>query len=125
VHLVQLQTTVNTDGGILTDMLLLLFLALPLLVQAHPVSKEFLPLDCEDVFHNGSIHSGVYTIYPGGPEKPVEVYCDMGCDEYDGHKDGKWTVIQKRIDGSVNFYRPWEQYKNGFGNVSGEYWLGE
>ncbi|KAL1281580.1 hypothetical protein QQF64_000383 [Cirrhinus molitorella] len=28
------------------------------------------------------------------------------------------------MDGSVNFYRPWNQYKRGFGNVEGEYWLG-
>ncbi|XP_059411091.1 microfibril-associated glycoprotein 4-like [Carassius carassius] len=28
------------------------------------------------------------------------------------------------MDGSVNFYRPWDQYKRGFGNVEGEYWLG-
>uniref|UniRef100_A0AAR2LVH6 Fibrinogen C-terminal domain-containing protein n=1 Tax=Pygocentrus nattereri TaxID=42514 RepID=A0AAR2LVH6_PYGNA len=108
---------------ILTAMLLL-FVALPLLVQSIPVNKRFLPLDCEDIFNNGSNQSGVYTIYPKGPEKAVQVYCDMGCNEYDSHKDGKWTVIQKRTDGSVNFYRMWEQYKNGFGNLSGEYWLG-
>uniref|UniRef100_A0A8C5BY77 Fibrinogen C-terminal domain-containing protein n=1 Tax=Gadus morhua TaxID=8049 RepID=A0A8C5BY77_GADMO len=33
-------------------------------------------------------------------------------------------VIQRRTDGTINFYRGWEQYKNGFGQASSEYWLG-
>ncbi|CAB1418434.1 unnamed protein product [Pleuronectes platessa] len=33
------------------------------------------------------------------------------------------SVIQRREDGSVNFFRGWESYREGFGKITGEHWL--
>uniref|UniRef100_A0A182KDK3 Fibrinogen C-terminal domain-containing protein n=1 Tax=Anopheles christyi TaxID=43041 RepID=A0A182KDK3_9DIPT len=63
--------------------------------------------------------SGVYKIRPENPFKqPITVLCEQ---EYES---GGWVVIQHRFDGSTNFYREWDEYQKGFGNLDGEFWLG-
>ncbi|XP_026207713.1 microfibril-associated glycoprotein 4-like [Anabas testudineus] len=94
-----------------------LFLLLaPLLTSC---SELYRPVDCSDIRQrDNSSPSGVYTIYPLGERSAVQVYCDMDS------SGGGWTVFQRRMDGTVNFYRPWDYYKFGFGDPAGEYWLG-
>ena len=74
-------------------------------------------IDCKDAYQNGHTTSGVYTINPDN-QTEFKVYCDMDTD------GGGWTVIQRRFDGSVTFDRNWAECESGFGNKTGEYWLG-
>uniref|UniRef100_UPI003F778353 Angiopoietin-1 n=1 Tax=Homo sapiens TaxID=9606 RepID=UPI003F778353 len=74
--------------------------------------------DCADVYQAGFNKSGIYTIYINNMPEPKKVFCNMDVN------GGGWTVIQHREDGSLDFQRGWKEYKMGFGNPSGEYWLG-
>jgi len=33
-------------------------------------------------------------------------------------------VFQRRMNGTEDFYRNWQNYRDGFGNLDGEFWLG-
>lgn len=37
---------------------------------------------------------------------------------------GGWTVIQRRKAGLTSFNHDWKKYKNGFGTIRGDFWLG-
>ncbi|XP_028260565.1 angiopoietin-related protein 3 [Parambassis ranga] len=75
-----------------------------------------LPVDCSGVFNKGEANSGIYVIKPNRSE-PFNVYCEMG-------SDGGSTVIQRRVDGSVDFDQTWEKYEKGFGDLEKDFWLG-
>ncbi|XP_023169442.2 angiopoietin-related protein 3-like [Drosophila hydei] len=50
--------------------------------------------------------------------KPFDVLCDS---QLAGQG---WAVIQRRFDGSENFYRNWSEYRDGFGDLHGEFFIG-
>ena len=73
--------------------------------------------NCAEVFKSGGKISGLYKIDPDGLGE-FEVFCDQKT------AGGGWTLFQRRQDGSVDFFRGWNDYKRGFGNLNGEFWLG-
>ncbi|XP_067239554.1 angiopoietin-related protein 1a isoform X2 [Chanodichthys erythropterus] len=74
--------------------------------------------DCFQVRQAGHSTSGMYLLKAEGSDRLIQVWCEHKLD------NGGWTVFQRRKDGSVNFFRNWENYKKGFGNIDGEHWLG-
>ncbi|XP_041373705.1 techylectin-5B-like isoform X2 [Gigantopelta aegis] len=75
--------------------------------------------DCYDVMMNGGATNGVYAILPRDNGPPINVSCE------NDSINGGWLVIQRRTDGSENFYRTWNDYRDGFGDFNNEFWLGD
>ncbi|XP_059850447.1 tenascin-like isoform X6 [Hypanus sabinus] len=77
------------------------------------------PKDCSQTLLNEETSSGLQTIFMNGNRsQPLQVFCDMTTD------GGGWMVFQRRENGEVDFFRKWKEYAAGFGNPSGEFWLG-
>ena len=83
------------------------------LYSKHYSSKQ----NCFDWYKAGATSNGIYEV---SLTKKItrKVYCYM---EGEG---GGWMAFQRRFNGSVKFRRNWNEYKEGFGNHDGEYWLG-
>jgi len=63
--------------------------------------------------------SGVYFLKSTSPIlDKAPVYCDTKTD------GGGWLVFQRRQGGTVDFFRNWMAYKQGFGNLTTEFWWG-
>ncbi|EDW10448.1 microfibril-associated glycoprotein 4 [Drosophila mojavensis] len=60
----------------------------------------------------------VHVIQVNGVPEPFQVLCNSQL------AGNGWTVIQRRINGEVDFYRSWDEYKRGFGNATGEFFIG-
>ncbi|KAL5479753.1 hypothetical protein EMCRGX_G023326 [Ephydatia muelleri] len=88
------------------------------------LNSNFMPArNCKQLYDDGFRTSGLYNIMPRSshsatPTHNIVVYCDMSL------QGGGWTVIQRRVDGTINFNRYWVDYKMGFGNLKGNFWLG-
>lgn len=61
--------------------------------------------DCFQVRQAGHSTSGMYLLKAEGSDRLIQAWCEHKLD------NGGWTVFQRRKDGSVNFFRNWENYK--------------
>ncbi|XP_054083688.1 fibrinogen-like protein A [Zeugodacus cucurbitae] len=64
-----------------------------------------------------SRRNGIYSIQIQNLDD-LKVFCVEDVDF------GGWLVIQRRQNDSVDFYRNWMDYKEGFGDLTGNYWIG-
>ncbi|XP_029114421.1 fibrinogen-like protein 1-like protein isoform X2 [Scleropages formosus] len=78
--------------------------------------QEF-PVDCHEIWQmsGGQAWDGLYLIQPAG--SLIVAYCAM--------QEGGWTVVQHiTVNSTVDFDRTWDEYKLGFGALTGDHWLG-
>ena len=72
---------------------------------------------CQDAYNKRFVRDNIVMIdIPVvGPSK---VRCDMAT------QPGGWIIFQRRVDATVDFYLTWADYRGGFGDLHGNFWLG-
>ncbi|XP_050082244.1 fibrinogen-like protein A [Anopheles aquasalis] len=81
------------------------------------IQNNVLPSSCKDVLPS-STASGTYLIRANSSSEPFRVFCEQRS------YGGGWIMIQYRYDGSLDFYRGWNEFRDGFGDLKKEFWLG-
>lgn len=74
--------------------------------------------DCQELYDFGFRETGLYAVQPNDNGGEFVVYCDMSL------LGGGWTVIQRRVDGNLDFDRNYACYRSGFGDFWKNFWLG-
>ena len=72
---------------------------------------------CGELLRCGFNKSGKYIIEPSLGYKK-EVFCDQLTD------GGGWTVFLRNRYGNISFNKGWLDYKNGFGDLDYDFWIG-
>ncbi|KAI8747655.1 BgiBFREP16.3, partial [Biomphalaria glabrata] len=82
------------------------------LKQILEVNSNIRPKSCRNVTYTEA--RVIVTLASG-----LKVMCDTKTE------GGGWIIIQRRINGKVDFYRGWKEYRDGFGDYNiGEFYLG-
>lgn len=82
---------------------------LTLIMKDNPVYT-----DCADAMSKGNSKAGIYKLQPKDAKRSFYGFCD---------EEG-WTVVFRRFDGNVSFERNWNDFSGGFGELSGEFFIG-
>ena len=106
----------NTDVKMVTYRIFFLVLTTGITANLCCQKENKLIQSCCDLnhFHFSTKPSGIYQTQLLCGQHTINTFCETG----------GWTVIQRRIDGTENFDRPWRDYENGFGKIDGEFWYG-
>ncbi|KFB49700.1 hypothetical protein ZHAS_00018192 [Anopheles sinensis] len=73
-----------------------------------------IPRSCKEISKE---KSGKYVVH-FGIRMIKSVYCEQQV------QNGGWIVFQHRFNGEVDFNRSWAEYRDGFGSIDGEFWMG-
>ncbi|XP_039499771.1 microfibril-associated glycoprotein 4 [Drosophila santomea] len=83
-----------------------------LLANGGAVTAPTTPANCLKQQH------GVVRIRPRSNVEPFFVFCDQKV------RNGGWTMVVNRYDGSEDFNRKWADYQIGFGPLTTEFFIG-
>ncbi|XP_071976227.1 fibrinogen-like protein 1-like protein [Engystomops pustulosus] len=83
------------------------------------VYKELVAKDCRAAFLNMRRTSGLYVVWPKD-SPPMVVYCDQSL------AGQGWTFLQRNtLQHNASFWsQDWQKYRDGFGDLMGDHWLG-
>lgn len=77
------------------------------------------PANCYEIHKKKpELPDGIYGIYlfDDEPSKVTRVFCEMS--------KGGWTIIFNKVTPNATFDKLWNDYRDGFGEIDGDHWLG-